>query len=133
MSTTDRIQLWFHNKDAAMLALAPVVSKREDIMIVLADMRDPVASPLVKAVAQATKQDTENHIRKVEGKGEIPTAILILPAEIVRMVVADSNPMCAEALQSQPPEGMVWICVIAYSGTMVFQAPIELVKHAGSG
>lgn len=130
-----RLGFWDHNRELAMAILGnPEIGDLNGRMIVVADMRDEVGKPLVEALSKAKGVNARAHVQKTEKKGEIPTAILVLPIEAVAKIVAAPNPRVSETLQQMTtlPEH-VWVAIIAEGGTMLIQAPIEPIKAQGNG
>lgn len=129
-----RLSFWEHNREAAMMALSGMDATAEDLMVVVVDMRDKVGKPLVDALAQIKGVSSRAHFEKIEKKGEIPTAIMVLPVEAVARIVAAPNPNVSAALKTGAiMPGMIWVAIIAEGGTMLMQVANEPIQASGQG
>jgi hypothetical protein len=100
----DRLQLWLKNRAAAQVAVSKV--SPEAMMtsaVVVADTRDRVGKLLAEAMATVHGMDLAKHEQEVLKQGQIPTAILILPRDILQEVLAPECPGVAEAIGRLPP------------------------------
>jgi hypothetical protein len=135
MTPTQRMRLTFWEQNEAMARM--IVGKAGDmtgLMILVADMRDSIGKLLTEALAEVDGKaaEAEAHFRKVEDKGEIPTAIMVLPIEIVRKALEETNPNVSKSLRELPLKaGLTWVAVVVGEGTMLMQAEVLPISSLG--
>jgi len=128
-----RVHMWTLKSREGMIALQGVDLTKN--MLVVADLNDEVGGPLAQAIAEAEGTDAflETHKKRVEQRGEIPTAIMVVPILATSRLLAAVNPMVGQTLRALPPApGTVWVAVIAFGGTSLLQPPYIPVRSAGS-
>ncbi len=131
MSQDERLRLWLYNRDHAALMLARESDLTGQLLLVV-DARDPVGGGIAKVLADQQHMDLDAHARKTLAKNEIPTLISIMPTDLIRTVIAEANPLVAEALGRSPAPGGIWVIVIAAGGTSLLQTRAMTASHAGS-
>jgi hypothetical protein len=125
----ERIRMWQHNATAAMMALRSVEPSGDwsKLVIIIADMRDPIARQLTEAMAHETKEgfDLKAEEEKVERKGQIPTATLVLPVEDAKRIFAIlDHPVVAANIGRAPPNGHLRAVVISSGACSLMHPPI---------
>lgn len=131
----DRIAFWNANHAMALVALGSV-SNREDAVIVVADLRDPIGRGVTNAFAEALEKDTDlqAHEAKILKKNEIPTAVMIMPAKAAALALDVPNPTIAGVLrQGSPAPGCCFAVIISGGGSTLLQTPNAPVEPLGSG
>lgn len=130
----ERFRFWLANESLAAMALQKVAPGGDlsNLVAIVADMRDPIARLLVEAAGETQGLDVAGHEAKIEKKGEIPTAIMILEVSVVEglMNVLD-HPAVAKVLARIPPPGHVRAIVISAGAAMLLHPPVVNVPSAG--
>ena len=128
-----RLAFWEENVTTVQVVVG-MAGDMTGMMVLVVDMRDSVGKMLTKAVAAADgkAEQAETHFKKVDATGDIPTAIMVLPIEIVEKALEQSNPNVSKSLREMVlDEGMKWVAVVACEGTMLMQAVVEPLTAEG--
>ncbi len=122
----ERLRIWGHNAPTAMLALQNVdpTGAWDNLVVIIADMRDPIARTLVDVIGQAEGVDIAAHEAKAEKKGQIPTAAVVLEVSIaVEVFKLLDHPAVSDRLSLAPDAGHVRAVVIS-SGSATLLHPL---------
>jgi hypothetical protein len=124
----ERIRMWKHNAPAAMMALRSIEPSGDwsKLVVIIADMRDPIARQLVEAMAHGTKGfDMKAEEEKVERKGQIPTATIVLDLEVSQKLFQTlDHPVVAANIRRTPPPGHLRAIVISSGACSLMHPPI---------
>ena len=113
----ERLRFWAHNQQAAHLAVLKIGI--EGNAIVVADLRDPIALEITENFGKCDHSCP----------GQIPTAIIVVPTNILSMLLKDVNPVISEKLLTSPVPGTVWAVVISSGGSSLIQTlPSKMTK-----
>lgn len=136
MNTTDALRERLHLVDANR-ALFPVILAKAggsaiDHVVILADVRDPVGRDLAQAaVEKSGGLDLGREAARTEARGEIPTAVVVVPLLAARILFAESHPTVAKGLAAEPVVGRVRVVSIAAGGAVLVHAAVD--RSAPSG
>ena len=118
------------NRDAIAIMLGRVraaggMRTDEDAVVIVVDQRDPVGFQLAKAAADKAGLDASAEAERVQARGEIPTAIVIVPLAGARVLFGESHPEVAHSLVRRPSIGQVRVVVIAEVAAMLAHAEVS--------
>jgi hypothetical protein len=133
MSTQERLRFWRENEYAAK-ALIAEAGTTDDIVIVIADARDPLGRDLALASSAKHGVDFEDHERKMIAKGQIPTVVFGVSVAIASKLMSISSPSVSQKLDTAPslPEGLAFVLIISSGGSTLIVAPVEPQKTVGT-
>ena len=133
MGPQERRNLWLFNRASAMEALAQC-STNEDIVIVLADLRDKVGQDLASVCAEkgAGIVNLAAHEKVVLDKGLIPTAIMVFERQVAVTLFTEVTPSVSQRLATKPPNSGVWVVVIAGGSSSLLETKREPLQAAGT-
>jgi hypothetical protein len=94
-------------------------------IVVVVDQRDPVGRELAQAAAEGAGLDADEEAEQVQGRGEIPTAIIVLPLAGARILFGESHPDVAAGLARHPTPGRVRAVVVAEGAAMLVHAEVS--------
>jgi hypothetical protein len=111
---------------AVMLARATAggITPGGAVVIVL-DQRDAVGRDLARAAAVKAGLVADAEAERVQGRGQIPTAIIAVPLSGARMLFAESHPEVERGLARSPGPRQVRIVVIAEGAAMLLHADVS--------
>jgi len=128
--------MWMHNAPAAMMALRSAEPSGDwsGLVVVIADMRDPIARQLFESFAERTGFDTKKEEAKVEAKGEIPTGTMVITVEAAQGIfkILD-HPQVAANVTREPPVGRIRAVVISSGAVSLMHPPIIDMPEVGMG
>lgn len=127
-----RLHLLSANRDAISLMLDRAVAgglAPSDSVVLVADQRDTVGRELAVAAAEQAGLDGDSEAARVQTRGEIPTAIIVVPLAAARMLFAQSHPEVARGLVRRPAPGLVRVIVVAEGAAMLAHAQVS--PHVG--
>lgn len=130
----ERLRFWFSNTVMAMMALQKVAPNGDysELVVIIADMRDEIARVITEAAGISQNVDVAAHEAKIEKKGEIPTAVLVLEVDIASAIFATvEHPVIVKGLRQKPPAGHVRAIVISSGAAMLLHPPVTSVPSAG--
>jgi len=127
-SIEERVRMWQHNALAAMMALRSIEPSGDwaKLVVIIADMRDPIARQLTEAMAKSMGGfDLKSEEAKVKQKGQIPTATLVFAAEEAQKIFALlDHPSVASNIMREPPSGHIRAIVISSGACSLMHPPI---------
>ena len=133
---SDRLKIWKEHRDIAMLVLAHMLDESDEDeglaepMVLICDEHDSLGRELTSTLGEII--DRHDDITAVVVGGSDGISVLIVPTEVVRDLMKESNPPCAKALDTRPPEDSMWCAVVAYEGITLLHVPIEPFRAIGS-
>jgi hypothetical protein len=105
----ERLHLAESNLDLIAVSLAKAVAAgadRDEVVVLLLDTRDHLARDLAAAIIERQGGlDLDQEEARVLGKGEIPTAISVLPLRLVELLLQQSHPAISSGVRRAPPPG----------------------------
>jgi hypothetical protein len=114
----ERLRIWDYHRERAMAAFA-ACRDTDGLMLVLANLRDPIAQPLIEALSLKSPEIAAL-ANVIERLNATPTALMLVPIEAVAIV---TGPQASAALKSPTPPGFVPVAVMAEGGTTIIYAP----------
>jgi len=132
----ERIRMWEHNATAAMMALRSVEPSGDwsDLVVIIADLRDPIARQLTEAMADAKGTDISKEEAKIERKGQIATATLVFDLDTTRKLFQTlDHPLVATHISKVPPRGHVRAVVISSGACSLMHPPIIDLPATSTG
>ena len=123
-----RLHLLHANRDAIAVMLARSTAggvAPEGLVVIVVDQRDAVGRELAAAAAEKAGLDADNEAERVQGRGEIPTAIIAVPLSGARMLFTESHPEVERGLARSPGPRQVRIVVIAEGAAMLVHAEVS--------
>jgi len=128
----ERLHLVEANCAILPLVLAKAGGDPSGAVVVLADVRDPVGHGLATAaVKKAGGLDLGREAARTEARGDIPTAVIVVPLLAARMLFAETHPTVAKGLLTEPPPGKVRVVAIAAGGAVLVHAVIDATPVVG--
>lgn len=127
-----RLHLLNANRDAVSVMVARAVVgglDRCDAVVVVVDQRDPVGAQLASAAAEKAGLDAGTEAERVKDRGEVPTAIIVVPLAAARVLFRESHPDVAGGLARCLQPVRVRVVVVAEGAAMLVHADVPL--HAG--
>ncbi|MEI9948252.1 MAG: hypothetical protein WDO74_04560 [Pseudomonadota bacterium] len=124
-----RLHLLHANRDAVSVMLARAAAAQlapKDAVLLIVDQRDPVGVQLAQAAAEKAGLDASMEAERVQSRGEIPTAIIVVPLAGARNLFAESHPEVAHGLGRCPVAPHVRVVVIAEGAAMLVHAQVPL-------
>jgi hypothetical protein len=123
------IDFWQANHLAGLQALSLVPI--EDVVLVVADTRDPLAQILVSAFAEKEGMDLADFEEKTVAKEMIPTAHLVLGREDARQIFEGLDlPGVASALANKPPSpGVVVVLMMEGHSACLITRRLPFAAH----
>ena len=129
----ERVRMWMANAPAAMMALRTAEPSGDwsSLVVVIADMRDPVARQLFETFAAKEGFDSKREEAKVEAKGQIPTGTMVITVEAAQGIfqVLD-HPQVAANVMKDPPVGRVRAIVISSGAVSLMHPPVIEIPEA---
>ena len=125
----ERLHLLHANRDALSVMLARAAAgglSPEDAVAIIFDQRDPVGVDLAMAAAEKAGLDASSEAERVQNRGEIPTAIIVMPLAGARILFAEGHPEVALGLVRRPAVSHVRVVVIAEGAAMLAHAQVPL-------
>lgn len=123
-----RLHLLDANRDAIAVMLARSTAggvAPEGAVVILADQRDAVGRELARAAAEKAGLDADDEAERVQGRGEVPTAIIVAPLAAARMLFSESHPEVEGGLARPPGPRKVRVVVIAEGSAMLVHAAVS--------
>ena len=123
-----RLHLLDANRDTIAIMLARAVGGGVDLgnaVVLVVDQRDTVGRELTNAAAAKAGLDGDTEAERVQARGEIPTAIVIVPLTGARMLFAESHPEVLRGLARSALPGRVRVVVIAEGAAMLVHAEVS--------
>jgi len=123
-----RLHLLDANRDAIAVMLARAATggvAPEGAVVILADQRDAVGRELARAAAEKAGLDADDEAERVQGRGEVPTAIIVVPLAAARMLFSESHPEVEGGLARFPARRQVRVVVIAEGSSMLVHAEVS--------
>lgn len=130
---SERLHLAQANLDLVAVVLGRAVEAGglpDQVAVLLLDTRDEVARHLAAAIVErqgGLHLDAEE--ARVLGKGQIPTAISVLPLRLAEMLFAVGHPGVSLGLGRVPPPGRVRVVVVGAGGVTLMHLPVEQVAR----
>lgn len=124
--------LWFANRDMAMLALGHLLGQgsiEEEPIIVVADTTHETTRSFVWGVRAAIEGSDANGYVLDSGESIM---MLILPVRLVRGVATAKYPKQSAALEQHPHGELMWVAVAEEGQLALLQVPIEPYWPEGS-
>ena len=110
-STAERLHLAEANLDLIAVVLGKAIeggALPDEVVVLLLDTRDRVARALAAAIIERQGGlDLDLEESRVLGKGQIPTAISVLPLGLAEMLFRDTHPGVSSGLGRVPPPGRI--------------------------
>lgn len=126
---TERLHLAEANLDLIALVLGKAVDAGavpEQSVVLLLDTRDQVARELAAAIIEREeKLDLDQEEARVLGKGQIPTAISVLPLRLAALLFGVSHPGVSSGLGRVPRPGRVRVVVVGAGGVTLMHLPVQ--------
>jgi len=116
------------NRDAISVMLGRAVGgglEPTDAVVIVLDQRDPVGRELAAAAAEKAGLDADDEAERIGGRGQIPTAIIVVPLAAARMLFSESHPEVERGLARFPAPRQVRIVVIAEGAAMLTHAEVS--------
>lgn len=102
----------------------------DEVVVLLLDTRDEIARDLAAAIIERQGGlDLEAEETRVLGKGQIPTAISVLPLRLAEMLFAVGHPGVSSGLGRVPPSGKVRVVVVGAGGVTLMHLPVTSVAQ----
>jgi hypothetical protein len=120
-----RLHLVRANRDAISVMLGRAVAgglTPADAVVLIADQRDSVGREMANAAAEKAGLDATSEAERVQTRGQIPTAIIVMPLAGARLLFAESHPEVARVLTRSPLAGRVRVVAIAQGAAMLVHA-----------
>ena len=131
-ATAERLHLAEANLDLIGVVLGKAVDAGalpEESAVLLLDTRDHVARELAAAIIEREgKLDLDQEEARVLGKGQIPTAISVLPLRLAEMLFAVGHSGVSSGLRRVPPPGRVRVVVVGAGGVTLMHLPVTTVS-----
>jgi len=116
------------NRDAISVMLARALAgglEPADAVVLVIDQRDPVGRDLAAAAAEKAGLDADAMAEQVQGRGHIPTAIIVVPLAGARWLFSESYPEVERRLARPPGPRQVRVVVIAEGAAMLTHAKVS--------
>ena len=123
-----RLHLLDANRNAIAVMLARSTAggvAPEGAVVILADQRDAIGRELARAAAEKAGLDADDEAERVQGRGEVPTAIIVVPLAAARMLFSESHPEVERGLARFPAPRQVRVVVIAEGSAMLVHAEVS--------
>lgn len=123
-----RLHLLDHNRDAIAVMLARAAAggvASEGAIVIVVHQRDAVGRDLARAAAEKAGLDADKEAERVQGRNEIPTAIIVAPLIGARMLFSESHPEVERGLARFPAPRQVRVVVIAEGSAMLVHAEVS--------
>lgn len=132
----ERVHLARANVDLIAIAIGKAVAAgadAENVCVILADTRDPVARELTAAIVERSGDlDLDAEERRALAKDMIPTGLAVLEARVARVLFAESHPLIAGAVGRPCRPGVVRVVVVAAGGATLMHLPIAPIAAGGA-
>jgi hypothetical protein len=127
----ERVHLARSNVHMIAVALGKVVAAgadAENVCVLLADTRDPVARELTAAIIERSGDlNLDAEERRALGKNMIPTGLAVLDARVAEALFSESHPLVAGTVGQPCRPGAVRVVVVAAGGATLMHLPIAAV------
>jgi hypothetical protein len=120
------------NRDAIAVMLTRATAgglATEAAVVIVADQRDAVGRELARAAAAKAGLDADDEAERVQGRGEVPTAIIVVPLAAARMLFSESHPEVVRGLTRSPGPRKVRVVVVANGAAMLAHAEVSPVRR----
>jgi hypothetical protein len=127
-----RLHLLDANRDAIAVMLARAATggvAPEGAVVVVLDQRDAVGRELASAAAEKAGLLADDEAEQIQSRGQIPTAIIVVPLAGARVLFSESHPEVERGLARSPRPQQVRVVVIADGAAMLVHA--EVSSHVG--
>ena len=104
-----------------------------DAVVVVADSTDPVGRELSEAAAEKAGLNVDDQSAQVRERGEIPTAIIVIPRAAAKMIFGASHPSIAAGLDRQPPPGSARVVSVAAGAAMLVHVDVRPTAPIAQG
>jgi hypothetical protein len=124
-----RLHLLQANRDAIAVMLTRAAAggvPAEDAVVLVIDQGDAIGRALANGAAENAGLNADDEAERVQGRGEIPTAIIVLPLAGARILFSESHPEVARGLLRSPSTGQVRTVVVAEGAAMLVHAEVSL-------
>jgi hypothetical protein len=129
---SERLHLAEANLDLLAVSLAKAVeagADRDEVVALLLDTRDHLARELAAAIVERQGGlDLDQEEARVLGRGQIPTAIAVLPLRLVELLFAETHPAVSSGVRRAPPQGRLRVVVVAAGGATLLHLPVASVS-----
>lgn len=134
---SERLHLAEANLDLIAVVLGKAIKAGalpDEAVVLLLDTRDEIARELAAAIIERQGGlDLDAEEARVLGKGQIPTAISVLPLRLAEMLFAVGHPGVSSGLGREPPSGRVRVVVVGAGGATLMHLPVALLAAPGQG
>lgn len=123
-----RLHLLNANRDAISVMLGRAVGgglEPTDAVVIVLDQRDPVGRELAAAAAEKASLDADEVAERVQGRGPIPTVIIVVPLAGARHLFTESHPEVQRGLARSTGPRQVRVVVIAEGAAMLVHAEVS--------
>jgi len=131
-----RLDLLHENVEGVMAMLAKVVTSGEaidDLVVVVADARDPVGALIAQAQAKDSPGlDVDALTARARATGKIPTTITVLPRRTAIRLFSPPSPAVVPEVAQPIAPGLVRVVVVAAGGSTLVGVPVDLPTGGGS-
>lgn len=134
--TRQRVYLALKNADLVSVAVARAVAdgaEVDDLVVLLMDVRDPVARALAVAIVQRSSDlDLGAEEARVLGQDKIPTAVAVVPVRAATVLLQETHPGVAQGIRLTPPHGRVRVVAVGEGGATLVHLPMAPIAIGGN-
>jgi len=123
-----RLHLLDANRDAIALMLTRAAAgglAPEGAVVLVLDQRDAVGRDLARAAAEKAGIVADAEAERVQRRGQIPTAIIVVPLAAARVLFSESHPEVERGLARFPAPRQLRVVVIAEGSAMLVHAEVS--------
>jgi hypothetical protein len=133
---TARLHLLDANRDAIAIMLGRAAAgglAHQDAVVVVVDQRDSVGREVAAAAAEKAGLHADREAERVQSRGEIPTAIVVVPLAGARVLFAEGHPEVARGLARRPAASQVRVVMIAEGAATLAHAQVSPIRGVPAG
>jgi hypothetical protein len=123
-----RLHLLAANRDAIAVMLARAAAgglAPEGAVVIVLDQRDAVGRELARAAAEKAGLDATVGAERAQDRGEIPTAIIVVPLAGARVLFGESHPEVERGLARSPAPRRIRVVIVAEGSAMLVHAELS--------
>jgi len=131
-----RFHLLHANRDAVAVMLARAAESglaHAEAVVLVVDQRDPIGRDLANAAAEKAGLNADVEADRFQGRGQIPTAIIVVPLAGARVMFAASHAGVTRGLIRHPAPGRVRVVMVAEGAAMLVHAEVSPTLGVGIG